>query len=154
MKDGNVKKVKVAEISEIMVESLNNNNKVILTVSGSSMFPFLLDGIDQVVIEKKTNLLKAGDIILYNKNNFIIHRIMKKKKHYYIVAGDALLIKEKVFEEDILGCITEIIKKDRTIIVKSDRRYRCREKLWRRLFFCRRLLLFVLRRFKNKKHFI
>jgi len=149
MKDNNIKKVKITDISEIMIEALNNNKKIIITVSGSSMFPFLLDGKDQIVIEKKNNFLKAGDIILYKKNNFIIHRIMKKKKHHYVVSGDALLVKEKVFEEEILGYVTEIIKKDETIIVDSNKKYKFKEKLWRRLFFCRRVLLFFLKRLKK-----
>lgn len=146
MEEYNIKKIKFSDISSIVIEGLNNNSKVNLTVTGKSMYPFLLDGIDQIIIEKITHKLKPGDIILYKKNNFIIHRILKKKKNYYIVSGDALTIKEIVFENEIIGYVSSIIKKNKTIDVRSSKMYKVKEMIWRKLFLFRKILLFINRK--------
>lgn len=146
MEEYNIKKIKFSDISSIVIEGLNNNSKVNLTVTGKSMYPFLLDGIDQIIIEKITHKLKPGDIILYKKNNFIIHRILKKKKNYYIVSGDALTVKEIVFENEIIGYVSSIIKKNKTIDVRSSKMYKVKEMIWRKLFLFRKILLFINRK--------
>ncbi|MDD3382641.1 MAG: S24/S26 family peptidase [Bacilli bacterium] len=146
MEEYNIKKIKFSDISSIVIEGLNNNSKVNLTVTGKSMYPFLLDGIDQIIIEKITHKLKPGDIILYKKNNFIIHRILKKKKNYYIVSGDALTVKEIVFENEIIGYVSSIIKKNKTIDVRSNKMYKIKEMIWRKLFLFRKILLFINRK--------
>jgi len=64
-------------ILEAMRNILDKNGKLVLRVSGSSMYPALQDGACVTVIKYSFENLKIGDIIVYQKfeTHTTIHRI-------------------------------------------------------------------------------
>ena len=57
---------------------MDNGTKAPLCVTGTSMLPMLTPQRDTVYLEKCTQALKSGDVILYRRatGEFILHRII------------------------------------------------------------------------------
>ena len=72
--DGKV--VHLAELLPVIQDVLEQNGSVVLTITGTSMYPTMLGGRDQVVLEKPDRALKRGDLPLYRRKNgqFILHK--------------------------------------------------------------------------------
>ena len=58
-----------------------------------------------VVIEKKQNRLKTGDVALYRRpaGEYVLHRVVKVLDGAYLICGDNRLWKETVPEEWVIG---------------------------------------------------
>ncbi len=69
-------------LSPVMEDCLEQGQEVVLTVTGSSMRPFLRHGRDRVVLVKPADpaALQAGDVPLYRRHSgqFVLHRIVER----------------------------------------------------------------------------
>lgn len=79
---------------------------------------------DILLIKKKENL-RRGDVVLYTKaNRFFIHRLMKKNKDFFLIKGDQLPnFDQPVRKEEILGVVEEIKRAGRKIKIKRWKNY-------------------------------
>jgi len=58
--------VSINDIIDIIKEKLASDGSVILKITGNSMYPFLVDRLDSVVLRKPHKQLKKGDIVFFN----------------------------------------------------------------------------------------
>ncbi len=105
------------EFSPFICEILKNGGSARITVTGSSMWPMLKDGIDSVLIEPATREVKRWELPLYQRDDgsLILHRVMKKKKGAYVMCGDNQVIVEcPVRQDQIIGIAVEFTRKGKT----------------------------------------
>ena len=116
-------------------EVLNKDNELYFTNVGYSMYPLIRQREDILHIVKTDNY-KKGDIILYKSkvDHYVLHRILKIRKDKIICAGDYNYFKDQpITKEQVLGLLTEIKKKDGTVIdLSQDKKAR---KFWYTNFF-------------------
>ncbi len=86
-----------------------------ISPGGISMSPFLKEGRDKVII-KESQDLKLYDIALYKVHNeYILHRIIGFEGNTLVISGDNARLIEKKEKEEIIGVVTEIIRRKRKI---------------------------------------
>jgi hypothetical protein len=141
-----IKSVSFQAIKPIIIEKLNNNGVVSITVKGSSMLPFYKDSITIVSLSKPILPFKKFDVILYNTDHgTVLHRIIKVRKDVLKTTGDALMKVEVVRYDDVIAVVSsynngkkEILANNRWVLLKV--------KCWVFLKPLRRIILSILRR--------
>jgi len=104
------------------------DNPLLLKVTGFSMWPFLKAGRKLLIKKVLIETLKAGDIILYRKNNQLVcHRLVRviknKEKYSLYVRGDnSLSLPELVNEQMFIGKAAGIVKDNKLISFNTQRR--------------------------------
>ncbi|MCX8128935.1 MAG: S24/S26 family peptidase [Clostridia bacterium] len=81
-----------ARIFPLINELLDSGSSVRITVTGTSMYPFLRNSVDSVELSHTDfKNLHRGDIILVHTDNkeYILHRVVRKEKDYLYICGDA-----------------------------------------------------------------
>lgn len=118
-----VKKVNMRELYPLMKEILDQGGSFKLTVTGSSMFPFILGGRDQVTLSPLPERLKKNDLPLYRRRDgmFVLHRIVKcEKDGTYTCCGDHQWTLERGLELDqMVALATAYVRKGRSITNKN-----------------------------------
>lgn len=115
--------------------ALNQNISVRITLTGTSMRPFLQHGDIAIVDKVPITDLKRGDIIAFKiLDKYIAHRLIKKiieKNNYTLITkGDSCSEFDKpVFASDIIGKVS-LIKRNNRIINLMNFRKRCISKLF------------------------
>lgn len=102
-------------IQNTILNQLNEKGFVVSKIRGISMWPFFNQKNTQVYI-KRTPIYKKNDCILFLRSNgqLILHRILKVKDAYFLVSGDNESVVEKVYLEQIKGCVFEYYKHGKT----------------------------------------
>ena len=87
---------------------LSLTEKVVITVSGTSMLPVLCEG-DKVGIVSSLEY-NNGDILLflYDENKVIVNRLLLHRKDRFFLKGDNSFRMEEVNYNNILGKVVEI----------------------------------------------
>lgn len=133
----------LAEVVRLLQEDVS----VTLRARGTSMFPFIVEGRDQVELRRCSHAA-VDDIVLAHipGRGFVLHRVYAVEGDRVRLMGDGnLQATECCRQEEILARVERIIRRGRVITCSSDSERR-RAALWRRLLPLRRLLLFVCRR--------
>jgi hypothetical protein len=141
-----MKKITIAnkELFPVIENSINEGQKVSITVVGQSMLPFFKDSQTSVTLAKHEKLHKF-DIILFRLNNqYYLHRIIRMKNDHFICQGDALIKKEYLTLQDIIGKVEAYHYKDKTVNC-SNKWYQLKVKVWMFLKPIRRLLILFFR---------
>lgn len=87
-----VRRVKSREIFPVIQELLDQGGKAWITVTGTSMFPFLREDRDSVQLVKTSyEGMEKGDIVLILRETgyYVLHRVIKKKDGRFYIIGDA-----------------------------------------------------------------
>ncbi len=124
-----------------------------LTVSGSSMEPFLVHGRDTIFISKPKFPLKVGDMAFFVRENgrIVMHRVCKIKKEGYFFIGDAQKdVEGPISEERIFGVINSVKRKGKMAGRKNFTFWFFRN-IWIRAVSLRPLMLRVYRLLFSKK---
>lgn len=134
------------EVSNLKKE-LENGRSVLVFTSGTSMQPLLYDksrkDATHVLVEPADGILARGDLpfVLLPDGRYMIHRILRVKKDqgrfFYITRGDNCISCEKVEASQVLGRVSQIYRKGRTIRV-TDRGYLLYAHAWMLLYPLRR----------------
>ena len=105
-------------------EILENDGHLAFTNKGISMRPLLFEGRDIMLIEKKTERPKKLDAVLFKRNGineketYDMHRILRVNNDgTYWIIGDNCISGETVKEEQVIGVLSGIIRKGKTISV-------------------------------------
>ena len=159
-------------VRETSIErEMKEKGRLTYTNVGVSMWPFIRQGKDLVVIEAPKGRLKKYDVPLYrinpSENRYTLHRILEVREQDYIIRGDNCLKTEYgIRDEQIVGVLTKIIrgadKRGRSgnggktgtgtscghgrVITADNRMYLFCVRLWRFLYPLRALMLIVRRR--------
>ena len=134
-------------------QELRQGNTVMIPLKGHSMYPFIRDGKDKVLLAEVSdrNQLKKLDIVLFRYNGkHILHRIVAIDGFNCTIQGDGIYAsKEYCKKTDIVALAVEIhrLRTDgsyNTIQVSSSG-WRFLSALWLLLSPLRRYLLYILR---------
>lgn len=133
---GEIIYIKASQMVPVIREMINIGAVVRITVTGMSMYPFLRDSKDGVEL-RQTNIaeLMPGDIVLVEreKEEYILHRIIKKRKDCFYMMGDGQKMMEgPIYYKDIIGKVT-VVWRDNHKISCSDYRWKVLSEIWRRL---------------------
>ena len=117
-----------------MIESniqkiLSDDGVFVSTTSGVSMYPLLRHRRDTIIITPTTKRLKKYDVPLYRRGNeYVLHRIIKVLPDSYIIRGDNCILLEHVMDDEILGELTGIYRKEKKVNMNG-----CGYKLYSRI---------------------
>ena len=124
-------------------EVLARDGKLIYSNVGDSMWPFIRQGRDLLVIKPPCGSLHRLDIPLYRRDSgqYVLHRILDVKKDSYVLCGDNRWGREYgITDRHIIGVLTAIVRDGQEIPV-TDWRCRLYAHLWCDLFPLRALIL-------------
>jgi len=96
-----------------------NNQTVSFKVKGTSMTPFLKDGVTEVFITKPHTYKQKGIFLFEYKNQFLLHRLIKIKDELYYFRGDHLYTYEIVHKEDIIAQVEYYITNKKKMYPKG-----------------------------------
>lgn len=129
---------------------ISEGYSVTLTVKGVSMSPFMVHLRDKAVIGPfEKSALNVGDCILakVEGGNFVLHRIIRREGDNLTLKGDGNIAGcERCTINDVLGLMTAVIRKGRTVSMSSFR-WKAYSRIWMFLDPVRRWLLAIWRRF-------
>lgn len=112
-------KVNLADFYPLIKETLDNGGTFSLTITGTSMFPFIVGNRDKVTLSPITKPLKKNDLPLYRRDDgaFVLHRIVKLEKNgTYTCCGDHQWWLEKGLRRDqMIGIATAYVRKGKTL---------------------------------------
>lgn len=128
---------------------------VTMLVKGHSMLPFILGGLESVVLTKP-GTVRPGDVVLarLGDGHFVLHRVMEVSPERVELMGDGNLYGREVCRpQDVLARADEVVGEDGKHRRLDTPKMQRRARLWRRLLPVRRWILAVYRRtlIRNKK---
>lgn len=127
------KKIQLEEIYPVVQDVLNSGGTFSLTITGSSMIPFLAGGRDQITLFPITDRLKKNDLPLYRRKSgqFVLHRVVKVcRDGTYSCCGDHQWTLENGLEKSqMIGIARSYVRKGKKF---SDRNifYRIYRTIW------------------------
>lgn len=103
--------------------TLLNGQSIQIKPEGYSMYPFIVPGRDEVIIEPVGSYIpKRSDIVLYRRKQgiLVLHRICKcTDKGFYMVGDNQTQVEGPIEYEQIKGLMTAVIRKNKKISVSS-----------------------------------
>ena len=148
-------KVSDEQIITDAVRLVNEGLAVTMLVKGHSMLPFILGGLESVVLTKP-GTVKPGDVVLARlaDGHFVLHRVMEVLPGRVELMGDGNLVGREICRpEDVLARADEVVGEDGRHRRLDTPKMLRRARLWRRLLPVRRWILAVYKRtiIRNKK---
>lgn len=148
-------KVTDQQIISDAVRLVNEGMAVTMLVKGRSMLPFILGGLESVVLTRPGEI-REGDVVLAQiaEGRYVLHRVMSVSPERVVLMGDGNIRgKEVCRPQDVLARADEVVGEDgrhRRLDTPAQRR---RARQWRRLLPVRRWILAVYKRtiIRNKK---
>lgn len=135
------------EMLELLTELIGEGKIVRLKVQGTSMMPFLHDGLDTVELSKPTDQeLIPGAIVLFRyRDGFLLHRIISRKGNVLTNRGDNIYLTEKevVLRDQVVGIVCKIIYPGGREISTNSSYWRILSKCWLLIKPISRLPIFV-----------
>lgn len=112
------------EISDLKTE-LERTGTLVYPNRGVSMMPLIRQGKDLMIIKSRGKTpLKLGDAVLFTRGrDYVLHRIVDIVSDGYLICGDNQKTAEHVFDSQIIGILTGVIRDGKEISV-DDRDYR------------------------------
>jgi hypothetical protein len=133
------------QLLPLVREYVAKGEKVVISVKGYSMRPFLEHLRDRVQLAPWTSLA-VGDAVLAEiaPGHFVLHRIITIDGQRLTLMGDGNIRgTESCTMADVCGVVTEYLRPNGHVLLASDPTLKRKIKLWRRLLPIRRLLLFI-----------
>lgn len=141
----------------MMVALLNESGRLKITPTGTSMYPTLRGGRDEVILEKLRAAdgqnshcrIKRGDILAYRRGNgvYVLHRVYRVRRDGVYMLGDCQTCPEGPLERSCFFARAAVLIRDgKEISLKSSVKW----KLFGRLWLFLRPLRPVLLRLKEK----
>ncbi len=116
-------KISLADYYPLIQETLDQGGTFSLTITGTSMFPFIVGGRDKVTLSPLPEKLKKNDLPLYRRADgaFVLHRIVKVcEDGTYTCCGDHQWWLEKGLRRvQMIGLATEYVRKGKRLTDKN-----------------------------------
>ena len=141
-------KVSDEQIIGDAVRLVNEGLSVTMLVKGRSMLPFILGGLESVVLTRPGEI-REGDVVLARIDGcrYVLHRVMEVSDTRVVLMGDGNIRGQEICRpEDVLARADEVVGEDgrhRRLDSPAQRR---RARWWRRLLPVRRWILAVYKR--------
>lgn len=104
------------QLKTLLRVCFENGGEFPLTVTGSSMTPFLAPGRDRVYLRRPEGALKEGDIAFFERRGgqLILHRVCRVNEQGYYFVGDAQqMVEGPIRPEQILAVVDHAERKGR-----------------------------------------
>jgi len=132
-----IKQNDTLEVRQDIEQLLREGNSLCIKPQGYSMYPVLVPGRDEVIIEPVcVEKLRRGDVVLYRRdpvpggNILVLHRIWKVKPEGFFLVGDNQKeIEGPLRANQMKGIMVGMNRKGR-FIPASNPVYRCMTGLW------------------------
>ena len=112
---------------------LEEGNQIRVKPQGYSMYPLLVPGRDEVVIEQEDpSRLHRGDIVLFRREGsiLVLHRICRRRGDNFFMVGDnQKQVEGPIGITQIKGKVTTLVRGGRTISAEN-RLYRIYSFIW------------------------
>lgn len=135
-----------------VIEELQQNKVIQISPQGYSMYPLIVPGRDEMVIEPaKLDNIKRGDIALYRgfDGRLTVHRLHHKDAGGGYFVGDNMYdIEPVVVPELVYGRVIEIIRKGKSIPANNGF-YKVFTGLWLLMLPVRRPVMSFLKKIKR-----
>ena len=142
------KMIDTADVCTLAKEKLAQGGEVTLTITGMSMYPFLVGNRDRVTLSPIARPLKKNDLPLYRRDDgaLILHRIVEVARDGTLgCCGDHQWVIERGLRRDqMLGVATAYVRKGKRLTNKNLF-YRLYRMAWTWLLHYRRFF-FALRK--------
>ncbi len=125
-------KVHLADMENVMEDTLSAGGTVTFTITGTSMRPLLFHERDQAELERRIDEYKRGDVIFYKRKTgvFVLHRIVKFKDGEYTVCGDGQVdLESGILPNQILARAIGFTRNGKSIDINSLT-YKIYSQLW------------------------
>ncbi len=102
----------------VLIDLTEQGESVTLTITGSSMTPFLVHGRDQIRFQKPDRPLHRGDMAFFRRRNgdYVMHRVCRADATgYYFVGDGQQAVEGPIHPEQVFGLITQVCRKGRWI---------------------------------------
>ena len=150
------RKVQLKDTMSLIREKLNEGHEVTFSPRGTSMLPFLRDGLDSVTLTLPKGKLKKYDVAFYQRRNgqYVLHRVVRVGKTYTCVGDNQFVFENGIEQDQIIGVCSLFVRKGKTIKANSLL-HRAYAVFWHYSRFGRRVFFFLYRRgrrlFKSEK---
>lgn len=127
----------VAALKEMVEQGM----EVSMTVSGTSMEPFLIHGRDRIYFQKPEGTIKKGDMVFFQRKTgeYVMHRVMKVRNCQYYLAGDHQTFLEGPIEETQIFAKVVSVERAGVWITEEECIWKFYANWWRRLFWVRKV---------------
>lgn len=134
--------VDTREYVAVLKEMVDQGMEVSMTVSGTSMEPFLIHNQDRIFFQKPKGPIKKGDMVFFQRKTgeYVMHRIMRVRDHRYYLAGDHQTFLEGPIEESRIFAKVVSVERAGVWLSEDDRVWRFYAVWWRRLFWVRKVV--------------
>ena len=127
-------------------EEIAQGKPVRFRLKGNSMFPFLKNEKDSVILEKcPTDELKPMDVVLFRyRGSHVLHRIIQRNGDDLLIQGDGSIVAiEQCTVNDVVGKVTSICRSSGKVLSVNDWKWTFPSRLWRCSNFMRKFFLRV-----------
>lgn len=118
-----VNRIKSAVIFPFVQEIFETGGKARITVTGTSMYPFLRDGIDSVELSKTDiRWIRRGDIVLARRDDgaYVLHRVWSRDMDAFYMVGDAQMWIDGPYRSDqLIAAVHRLWRKEREVSCKA-----------------------------------
>ncbi len=127
------KRINLSDMYPLIREVLSNGGTFTLTITGTSMYPFIVGGRDNVTLSPVPERLRKNDLPLYRRRDgsFVLHRIIKLERDgTYTCCGDHQSQPEKgLRHEQMVALATAYVRKGKSLTNRNFL-YRVYRTLW------------------------
>ncbi len=137
------RQVDTASYVGMLKELIEEGHQVTMTISGSSMAPFLISARDQVILQKPRKEPRPGDIVFFTRDTgqYVLHRIHHiGKDGYYIIGDNQTQMEGPVAKEAVFAVVVAVIRKG-IRYEKGDFWWWFFAQFWRRNIWLRRKMM-------------
>ena len=140
------------EVMNAVRKRLESGMMTTLTVTGSSMTPFLVGERDSVELKKIETEPRVGDVVLYRRKNgaYVLHRIVKKDNNGFYFAGDSQNVIEGPIEKNQLIAVCDAFIRKGKRITGKEACWKAYEFLWRKLIGHRTSVMKIYEKMKEQ----
>lgn len=125
-----------------------DSRSVRFRVKGTSMFPLLRNGKDEVILYPcREEVLKPMDVVLFRyRGKHVLHRILLREGNLLTIQGDgSFFAKEICSTNDVVGIVREVVRPSGKHVPVDGWRWQLASRLWRGLGVFRCFALRFLR---------
>ena len=96
----------------VLIDLIGRGESVTVTVTGSSMTPFLVHGRDQIRFRRPDGPLRRGDLAFFRRDTgaYVMHRVARVDAQ-----GRCYLVEGPIRPDQIFGLVTAVCRKGRWI---------------------------------------
>lgn len=119
----------------VLIDIIKSGKDVSVTVTGSSMAPFLAHLRDSIIVSPPPRQFHRGDMVFFQRKDgsYVMHRIHHlKEEKLYLVGDNQTEIEGPIEPEQVFGIVRKVIRNGK-LLQKGDFWWDFFEKAWIRI---------------------